>query len=95
MAPGSESPAPRVAAISSPQPHTTVVDGGRPVSAANAAVISPTGSSAPTTGGSRAGSMPKAASRRSSHAPVSGSSAIVDDAFERSTASASQATRTM
>ena len=89
--PGSTTPAPSVAAISSPQPITTSVSRASPV-----ASLQPRRDRAQrrvrgTTGASRSPSTPYASHAAGDHARERGSSRPVDDAFEGSTASTPEA----
>src|SRR5438132_7725336 len=90
--PGAKTPAPRVAAISSPHPTVTVVPGGMPVASANQGETDPTGSVAAASGGSSPPSSPTASRASADQVRVLGSSSAREDAFEWSTAS-SPATR--
>src|SRR5919198_457302 len=86
--PGAKTPAPRVAAISSPQPTTTTVPGDSPVASANAAVTGPTGWVPAASSGSIAASMPAASRTGADQARVRGSSRASEEALDQSTASA-------
>src|SRR5918994_3686579 len=89
--PGAYTPAPSVAAISSPQPTTTVVDRSRPVAAANSGVTVPAGSVPGTTDTSSDSSSSAASSSSLDHERVRGSSRATEEAFEASTQSSPDA----
>src|SRR5512132_431484 len=80
--PGANTPAPRVAAISSPHPTATTVEGSSPVASANAGVIPATAAVPSTTGGNRSGSTSTASRTSLDHSRVRGSSKARDEAFE-------------
>ncbi len=80
--PGEKTPAPSVAAISSPHPTATCVVGARPVASANAAVIVPTDCVPAASSGSMERSIPVASRTGSDHVRERGSSKASDDAFE-------------
>ena len=75
-------PAPSVAAISSPHPTATCVDGESPVASANAAVIVPTDCVPAASSGSIERSIPVASRTASDHVRERGSSNASDEAFE-------------
>jgi hypothetical protein len=91
--PGANTPAPRVAAISSPQPTTTTVSGDRPVRSAKAGVTGPTAWVPGASWGSMAWSMPTASTTGSDQVRVRGSSRARDEALDQSTASTPAASR--
>src|SRR6476620_3685616 len=72
--PGENTPAPSVAAISSPQPTTTTVDGSSPLASANDVVSVPTGRVPGPRSGSIAASISVASSAALDHDLVRGSS---------------------
>jgi hypothetical protein len=80
--PGANTPAPSVAAISSPHPTATTVEGSRLVASANAAVIIEIGSVAVVTSGRRDSGRSTAASASGDHSRDLGSSSAIDEAFE-------------
>src|SRR6266511_632397 len=85
--PGEYTPAPSVAAISSPQPTATTVSGDNPVASANEEVTVPAASVPAASSGSCAGDSPTASRTCSDHTLVLGSRSARDEAFEYSTAS--------
>src|SRR6266850_4796191 len=80
--PGAKTPAPSVAAISSPHPTTTTVSGDRPVAAANDAVMWPTAWVPAASSGSIEDLMPAASRIGWDHDRVRGSRSANDDALE-------------
>src|SRR6185436_11366602 len=77
--PGAYTPAPSVAAISSPHPIATTVEGSSLLASANAAVTDPTACGPAPSSGSIAASIPVAVSASSDHVRVRGSSSASDD----------------
>src|SRR4051794_14781059 len=84
-APGSTTPAPSVAAISSPQPQTTSASAGSRVASLSHGAIVPSTPCGGTTGASAAGSIPNAAQTPGSQSRRRTSTSIEDEAFEAST----------
>ena len=84
--PGSTTPAPSVAAMSSPQPSTTCVDGSRPAASSAREPLVP---ALRAPGGRRQVAPGRCRRRRmlGDHSPVATSRSIEDEAFEGSTAS--------
>src|SRR5207253_10251085 len=80
--PGANTPAPRVAAISSPQPTTTVVLGDKPVASANELVTVPTAWVPGASSGSIRGSIPAAERTAWDHLRLRGSRSAKEEAFE-------------
>ena len=84
--PGSKTPAPSVAAISSPHPIATTVSGASPLASAKPVVTVPTAFVASPSSGSIAGSIPVASNTSGDQVFVRGSSSAIEDAFDGSTA---------
>ena len=89
--PGSNTPAPSVAAMSSPHPRTTWVDGSSPAASLSQGATGPSTACAGRMSASRSASTRKASHASGDQSPVPTSTSIDDEAFEGSTATSPEA----